>query len=100
MQEVERQQGLGWNDEDNGNGVDVPEKHLKRETEDGTYEIRETGKGDEFNELTAVDSNCIQDLSMHVAAYSRACMRSVVSSVIDRPESPLVASYTDTIYNI
>ena len=29
----------------------MPEKHLKRETEDGTYEIRETGKEDEFNAL-------------------------------------------------
>ena len=36
----------GWNEEGNGNGRDVPEKHLKRETEDGTYEIRETGKED------------------------------------------------------
>ena len=41
----------GWNDEDDGKGIDVPEKHLKRETEDGTYEIRETGKEDEFNVL-------------------------------------------------
>ena len=31
---------------DNGNGRNVPEKHLKRETEDGTYEIRETRKED------------------------------------------------------
>ena len=27
--EVERQQR--WNDKDNGNGIDMPEKHLKRE---------------------------------------------------------------------
>ena len=44
MEQVERQQRLERRD--NRNGRDVPEKHLKRETEDGTYEIRETGKED------------------------------------------------------
>ena len=49
--EVERQQR--WNDKDNGNGIDMPEKH---EREDRTCEIRETGKEDE---LTEMDSNCM-----------------------------------------
>ena len=35
--DVDRERSGGWNDEDNENGIDVPERLLKRETEDGAY---------------------------------------------------------------